>query len=124
MLKFILKGNFNNTEKFFDGAIELPRKLINIFHRYGKEGVEALRVSTPKDTEETANAWSYGISNKGIFWNNSKNISGAVPLAILLQYGHGTRGGTYIQGIDYINPALKPLFNRIADDIWKEVKAL
>jgi len=124
MLHFTVKGNFNNTENFFRKSKKLTNKLLLIFDKYGREGVEALQRFTPKDTGQTANSWNYEVTTHGIYWTNSRTISGITPLAILIQYGHGTRGGTYIEGIDYINPALKPIFNRIGDDIWKEVEAL
>ena len=120
-----VKGDFKNSEKFFNGAItKLPSAIRSIFAKYGQMGVEALRTYTPQDTGETANSWSYEIHNWGISWNNSKNIGTDAPLAILIQYGHGTRNGGYVQGIDYINPALRPIFDQIADECWKEVQSL
>lgn len=124
MIKITVKGDFKNAEKFFNGALSLPKGIRSIFNRYGNEGVEALRRYTPKDSGETADSWTYEIHNWGISWNNSNLIDGGTPLAILIQYGHGTRGGSYVQGIDYINPALQPIFGRIANDIWKEVENL
>ena len=125
MIRFTIKGDFHNTEKFMQGAEKiLPSRLLQIFNKYGREGLEALQFYTPKDTEETANSWMYETTSRGIVWYNSKVTTNGTPLAILLQYGHGTRSGVYVQGIDYINPALKPLFERIGDDIWKEVKSL
>jgi hypothetical protein len=125
MLTYRVKGNFNNTERFFDRyRTQLPLKIRRILERYGQAGVEALKFATPRDTGETANSWFYEIHKWGISWNNSNVISNGMPLAILIQYGHGTRGGAYIQGIDYINPAMKPIFEKIRDDIWKEVENL
>lgn len=125
MIRFTIKGDFRNTEKFFDGAaLMLPRKIRNIFNKYGQQGVEALRSYTPKDTGNTANSWSYEVHEWGIVWNNSNLISSGTPLAILIQYGHGTKNGGYVQGIDYINPAIVPIFEQISEDCWKEVESL
>lgn len=118
-------GNFNNTERFLNRAKLL--KLRDILERYGKDGVTALSVATPKDTGETSRSWSYEVrvTNKGyrIEWFNTNENDGVI-IAILIQYGHGTRNGTYIQGIDYINPAMKPVFDRIANAVWEEVLKL
>lgn len=124
MIKFTLKGDFKNSEKFFNGAKTLPRAVRLIFDKYGKRGVEALQGYTPKDTGETANGWTYQIYDWGISWNNSNLTSAGTPVAILIQYGHGTRGGGYVRGIDYINPAIRPIFDQISDDIWREVQNL
>jgi hypothetical protein len=87
-------------------------------------GVQALRISTPKDSGITADSWGYKIVNSkesiAIIWFNSED-AGSVPLAVLLQYGHGTRNGGYVQGRDYINPALRPIFDSIAEDAWAEI---
>lgn len=125
MIKIRLKGNFKNIEKFFDGAKnKLPRRIRSILDRYGHQGVAALQMYTPKDSGETANSWKYEIFNLGIAWSNTNVTSNGTPIAILLQYGHGTRNGGYVQGQDYINPALQPIFNEIADNCWKEVENL
>lgn len=92
-----------------------------------QEGVNALKKATPVDSGRTASSWSYEIKrNKNeivINWNNS-NIQNGVPIAIILQYGHGTRYGGYVQGRDYINSAIRPIFDKMADVAWKEVKSL
>lgn len=125
MIRFTLKGDFKNTEKFFNGSqTVLPGRIRSIFDKYGKEGVEALQSYTPKNTGKTASEWSYEIHSWGISWNNSNFAPNGTPIAILIQYGHGTRGGGYVQGMDYINPAIKPIFDRISDDIWREVQNL
>ena len=125
MIKLSLKGSFKNTERFFDGAKnKLPGRIRAILDKYGRQGVAALQSSTPKDSGETANAWNYKIFNLGIAWSNSNVTNNGTSVAILLQYGHGTRNGGYVQGIDYINPALRPIFDEIADSCWKEVKNL
>ena len=93
--------------------------------QYGKEGVEALARATPKDTGKTAASWSYAVHKSDgritITWSNS-NIVDGVPIAVILQYGHGTRNGGYVEGVDYINPAMRPIFERIAQRAWGEVR--
>lgn len=125
MIKISLKGNFKNIERFFDGAKNrLPQRIRSVLDRYGRQGVAALQMYTPKDSGETANSWKYEIFNLGIAWINTNVTSNGTPIAILLQYGHGTKNGGYVQGRDYINPALQPIFDEIADDCWKEVENL
>lgn len=115
-------GNYKKTERFLHGLVELhfARKL----DRYGQRGVDALRRATPIDSGNTADHWSYEIFEEpgrtSIYWKND-NINKGVNIAVILQYGHGTRNGGYVQGIDYINPAMKPIFQEIADAAWKEV---
>jgi hypothetical protein len=97
----------------------------NVLDRYGREGVAALSAATPIDTGETASSWSYEVVQNGQsvslnFINNNKTKTG-IPIAILLQYGHGNGRGAYVQGRDYINPAVRPIFDEIADKAWKEV---
>lgn len=125
MIKISLKGNFKNIEKFFDGAKNrLPQRIRSVLDRYGRQGVAALQMYTPKDSGETANSWKYEIFNLGIAWSNTNVTGNGTPVAILLQYGHGTKNGGYVQGRDYINPALQPIFDEIADNCWKEVENL
>lgn len=125
MIKISLKGNFKNIERFFDGAKNrLPQRIRSVLDRYGRQGVAALQAYTPKDSGETANSWKYEIFNLGIAWSNTNVTSNGTPIAILLQYGHGTKNGGYVQGRDYINPALQPIFDEIADNCWKEVENL
>lgn len=94
------------------------------FEKYGQMGVEALRNATPVDTGVTASSWSYKIQNTGsgveISWDNS-NVNNGVKIAVILQYGHGTRNGGYVRGVDYINPALKPIFEQMKKDMEREV---
>jgi hypothetical protein len=122
MIKIIHKGNFNNTEKFLNRCSKLD--YLNVLERYGKEGVSALASATPKDSGETANSWNYQVSHSSgvtkIEWTNS-NIVDGVPIAIILQYGHATANGGYVQGRDYINPAIQPIFDKIANELWREV---
>lgn len=125
MIKIMLSGDFKNTERFFDGAKnKLPGRLRSVLDKYGQRGVAALQATTPKDSGETANAWRYTIFDLGIAWENTNITTDGTPIAILLEYGHGTRNGGYVQGIDYINPALRPIFDEIADSCWKEVEDL
>lgn len=122
MIKVTNKGSFKNTEKFLNRNKKL--NLIPILERYGKMGVEALAANTPIDQGTTAAAWDYNIEIQNgrstINWTNSHNNQG-VNIALLIQYGHGTRHGGYVAGIDYINPAIKPIFTKIASDVWREV---
>lgn len=124
MIRFTLHGDFKNSERFFEGSKQLPRRIRNIFNKYGQIGVGALEAMTPKDTGETAYKWTYELHNWGISWNNDNLAPNGTPIAILIQYGHGTRGGGYVRGRDYINPALQPIFDKISDDIWREVQSL
>lgn len=123
MIKFKQKGDFKKLDSFFERAKEVIR--VGDLNKYGRAGVEALRAATPKDSGETANSWSYDIIREdgkaSIIWKNS-NINDGVNIAIILQYGHATGNGAYIQGIDYVNPAMKPVFDDIAESAWKEVE--
>ncbi len=125
MITFKQKGDFKKLNSFFERAKEIVR--IGDLNKYGKMGVEALRAATPKDSGETADSWSYEIVRENgkvsIFWKND-NTNKGVNIAIILQYGHATRNGAFVSGIDYINPAMKPVFEKIADQAWKEVKAI
>lgn len=117
-------GSFENTEKFLNRMSK--GDIFAALDRYGQEGVAALASATPRESGETANSWSYEIVKDGrsysIIWNNS-NVVGGTPLAVMLQVGHGTGTGGYVAGRDYINPALRPIFDRIAEDVWREVMA-
>lgn len=124
MIKIKHRGNFKHTEMFFERMKNA--RYLHQFDQYGREGVEALASATPVDTGKTAASWYYEIVRNGkgsysIQWKNS-NVNDNVLVAILIQYGHGTKNGAYVQGIDYINPALRPVFDEIADNAWKEVK--
>lgn len=122
MIKFRQKGDFSNLTRFLERAKNLVH--ISDLDRYGREGVAALSSATPVDTGKTAASWYYDIKiNKesaSITFNNS-NIQNGVPIAIILQYGHGTRNGGWVEGRDYINPVIKPIFDKIAEEAWKEV---
>lgn len=121
-ISFSSKGSFSKTEKFLT---KMSRgEIFQILDGLGKEGVSALAAATPTESGETAGAWGYtisrGIGRTTISWNNSHVVNG-VPIAIILQYGHGTGTGGYVEGRDYINPAIQPVFNKIADRAWKAV---
>lgn len=122
MIKFRSKGSFKRTEKFLKKS--LGKEWRSILDKYGRQGVEALSRATPKESGETASSWSYEVKQEGssisIIWNNS-HINKGVNIAVILQYGHATRNGGYVQGRDYINPALRPVFDQLADACWKEV---
>lgn len=125
MITFRQKGDFSNLTRYLEGIKKGvdPR----ILDKYGSEGVAALSSATPIDSGETANSWHYKVeSNNGsatISFYNS-NIQNGVPIAIILQYGHGTGTGGWVQGRDYINPAIQPIFDKIANEAWKEVTKL
>ena len=122
MISFRQKGDFSKLTHFLERAKESVR--IGDLDKYGREGVAALSSATHIDSGETANSWSYEITNKDgsatITFKNS-NIQNGVPIAIILQYGHGTRNGGWVQGRDYINPAIQPIFDEIVNNAWREV---
>lgn len=119
------KGDFRKTEKLLKAT--LGRDYRSVLDKYGKLGVQALADATPKDTGTTAALWDYDvIQNRdglSVVWHNY-NINNGVNIAILLQYGHGTRGGGYVVGRDYINPALQHIFDQLADAAWKEITGI
>ena len=122
MIKIRQKGDFKKLTSFLEKAKESLD--IGILDKYGKKGVAALSSATPVDTGLTASSWFYKIENKNgiakIEFHNS-NIQNGVPIAVILQYGHGTRNGGYVVGRDYINPAIQPVFDELAKNAWKEV---
>lgn len=122
MIRCIVKGNFNNTRKFLKRNENLD--LSTILKQYAETGVDALRSATPVDSGETAAAWGYEIVNEPgrstIYWTNSSQNQG-VMIAVILNYGHGTGWGGYVQGRRYISPAIQPVFDQIAEAAWKEV---
>ena len=125
MISFRHKGDFSKLTRYLERAKNAVR--LGDLDRYGREGVAALSSATPVDSGLTASSWYYEIVHKegsvSIVFNNS-NIQNGVPIAIILQYGHGTGTGGWVQGRDYINPAVQPIFDRIANDAWKEVTKL
>lgn len=123
MLSFKHTGSFSKTTRFFEKMKR--REQYNILNSYGREGVAALMEATPKDTGKTSQSWSYTVSitkdSASIIWTNDNVTTDGTPIAVLIQYGHGTKSGSYVKGIDYINPAMKPIFDKIANEIWEEV---
>ena len=117
------KGSFKNFLSFSDKM--LKRDYVKVLDRYAKSGLEALKANTPVDTGKTRDSWYYEIIQEKqgikIVWKNSNVTSYGTPIVLFIQYGHYTKSGTFIQGIDFINPALKPIFSKIADNIWMEV---
>ena len=125
MISFRQKGNFSKLTRFLEKAKNVVR--IGDLDKYGREGVAALSSATPVDSGLTASSWYYKVehtngSAKINFYNS--NIQNGVPIAIILQYGHGTGNGGWVQGRDYINPAIQPIFDKIAENAWREVTKL
>ena len=122
MISFRQKGDFSKLTRFLEKVKESVK--LGDLDRYGREGVAALASATPKDSGLTASSWYYEIKHENgsvsITFHNS-NINKGVPIAIILQYGHGTRNGGWVEGRDYINPAIQPIFDKIAESVWKEV---
>lgn len=122
MITFGHKGDFSRTTRFLERAKKFSHA--EILNRYGREGVAALASATPVDSGVTASSWYYKIEQENglikIVYCNS-NVQNGVPIAIIVQYGHGTGTGGWVQGRDYINPAIRPVFDRIANDVWREV---
>ena len=116
------RGNFQKTDRFLSKLVQFHYK--RRLQHYGEKGVVALRAATPKDSGKTAESWSYEIvEEKGrtaIYWRNSHVVNG-VNIAVVLQYGHGTRNGGFVEGINYIPPAIRPIFTQMANEVWKEV---
>ena len=122
MISFKQKGDFSKLTGFLERIKESVK--IGDLDKFGRAGVEALSSATPVNTGKTANSWYYEIENKNgvatISFNNS-NIQNGVPIAIILQYGHGTGTGGWVEGRDYINPVIRPIFDEIAENAWREV---
>ena len=125
MIVFSQKGDFRKATSFLEKLKEVVH--LSELDKYGKAGVEALRQATPIDSGETANSWYYKIEHgheqaRLLFCNS--HINEGVPIAIILQFGHGTGTGGWVEGRDYINPAIQPVFDKLADDAWREVTSL
>ena len=125
MIGFGHKGDFSKTTNFLKKAKQLNIK--RVLESYGQAGVSALASATPVETGLTASSWSYKIEQTNtsatlVFCNS--NIQNGVPIAIILQYGHGTRNGGWVEGRDYINPAIQPIFDKITESAWREVTKL
>ena len=125
MIRFRQKGDFSKTTNFLKRAKD--KVYLGDLDKYGRQGVAALASATPIDSGKTASSWYYKIENtkesaKITFYNS--NVQNGVSIAIILQYGHGTRNGGWVEGRDYINPAVQPIFDKIVDDAWREVSKL
>lgn len=125
MIRIKQKGDFSKTEKFLKKSF--GRDYLDVLEKYAQQGVAALSAATPIDSGRTAISWEYEIiqndSSISILWKNI-NTNKGVNIALILQYGHGTRNGGYVSGRDYINPALQPIFDKMADAAWKEVTSI
>ena len=125
MITFRQKGDFSKLTRYLERAKEVIK--LGDLDKYGQEGVDALSSATPVDSGLTASSWYYKIENKNgsatISFYNS-NVNNGVPIAIILQYGHGTSTGGWVEGRDYINPAILPIFEKIGNDAWEEVTKL
>ena len=121
MIRFTQSGNFDKTEKFLRQG---RQNIAPILHRYGQEGVDVLAQNTPSETGKTATSWFYKISitkrSFSVTWYNDNMVDG-VPVVILLQYGHATKTGGFVQGEDFINPSIQPIFDKLSNTIYKEV---
>lgn len=122
MIRCTVKGDFKKTRNVLKRALKLD--LNSLLEKYAEEGVEALKAATPVVTGKTAESWGYEIVEEpgriSIYWTNS-NVVNYIPIAIVLDYGHATGNGGYVQGRHYISPAIQPIFDKIADAAWKEV---
>lgn len=122
MISFRHKGDFSKLTRYLEKAKETVH--LGTLDKYGRAGVDALASATPVDTGRTAASWYYEIEHEDgsvtITFNNS-NIQNGVPIAIILQYGHGTGTGGWVEGRDYINPAIRPVFDKLVKEAWEEV---
>lgn len=122
MIRFRQKGDFSKLSKYFEKMKEAAK--IGVLDKYGREGVAALSSATPVESGKTASSWSYEIERQNgsvsIVFKNS-NVNKSVPIAIILQLGHGTGTGGWVEGRDYINPAIQPIFDKLANEAWEEV---
>ena len=125
MIRFRHKGDFSKTNRYLERVKEAVK--LGTLDKYGREGVAALASATPTDTGLTSKSWYYEIVRDNgsvkLTFNNS-NIQNGIPIAIIIQYGHGTGTGGWVQGRDYINPAIQPIFDQIANEAWREVTKL
>jgi hypothetical protein len=124
MIRLTSSGSYRSTEDWLRGLQE--KSIFASLEKYGPIGVDALKAATPQDDGDTASHWDYEIVSRpgyySIKWTNDDVVEpGHIPIAVLIQYGHGTREGGYVEGIDYINPAMRPIFDQIVSDMWKEV---
>ncbi|MBP5597174.1 MAG: HK97 gp10 family phage protein [Pseudobutyrivibrio sp.] len=122
MISIKSKGDFSKTLRYFKKMQEVLNS--GVLERYGQMGIDALRTATPVESGKTASSWGFTTETRGtsikLIWTNS-NVNDGCNIAILIQYGHGTGWGTYVEGTDYINPAMRPIFEEISQLVWKEV---
>lgn len=122
MISFRQKGDFSKLNRYLERVKEAAK--IGVLDKYGQAGVAALSSATPVESGKTASSWNYEIKRQNgsvsLEFLNS-NINNGVPIAVIIQFGHGTGTGGWVQGRDYINPAIQPIFDKIAEDAWKEV---
>ena len=122
MITIQSQGDWKNTQKYLERMS--TGEIFKLLEKYGQQGVTALATATPIDSGATANSWDYEVQiGKGLYsiiWTNDNVVHGQ-PIAILIQYGHGTGTGGWVEGRDYINPAIKPIFDRILNEVWREV---
>ena len=122
MISAAVSGSFKNTESFLTRVTKID--IIGILESCGQKGVKALSAATPTDSGIAANSWGFKVSRKGagysIVWTNS-DVENGFPVVIMLQYGYGTGTGGYVEGVDFINPAIKPIFDEISNKVWKAV---
>ena len=125
MVKIVCKGDYKKAQRYFTKLREAAQ--IKVLEKYGQKGVDELRKATPKRSGKTADSWTYSVERKDgsatITWENT-NVNKGVNIAVIIQYGHGTGTGGYVKGIDYINPAITPIFEQLADEAWREVTQL
>lgn len=123
MISLTSSGPYDKTMSFLNDL--KSNRIFDILDKYGPVGVNALSSATPKETGETAHSWKYEVRHTGnlhvLSWYNT-HLHNGVNIAIIIQYGHGTGTGGYVAGIDYINPAMQPIFNKIVDDVWRQVR--
>jgi hypothetical protein len=127
MIRFTHKGDFEKTTAFFKRLPDVDFE--RLLKKYGEQGLVLLRQNTPVDTGESSESWAYQIKTQGkgkktLVFTNSDVTPEGVPIVILLQYGHGTKGGAYVQGKDFINPVMVPLFEKLSEELWEEVRRL
>lgn len=126
MIKISSSGSTRKTQSFLNNLSAIDSHIRSALDAAGRRGVEVLSSATPVDSSITANSWTYEVDSSGgkhsISWINT-NRQGGVNIAVILQYGHGTGTGGWVSGRDYINPAIRPIFDEIAEDVWKKVKS-
>lgn len=125
MISSTSSGNFENIRAFARRV--RSKDIFSELDRYGKRGVEALAAATPKESGISASSWEYRVSVKGkrpsISWHNTNVDANGTPIVILIQYGHGTGTGGYVEGFDFINPVIQPIMDEIAENVWKKVRS-